>query len=232
MGLPWMTGPILFFLGLDHGEAYVARTAVGVLVGTTGIAAYAIAYVYAARYAAWPISIAAAFLAYAVTGTVASGLSLNLWTAALGGVASLLAAYLLIPRVTDPGGLRFLPWWDIPMRMLATAILIAVITVSADYLGPELSGVVATYPVIVTVIGTFTHSQWGWPALAQLIRGISLSLLSFVVFFLVVGLLVEPFGLIWSFVLATVSALAISSLLMLSSGRSGRPRSARAKSAG
>ena len=46
-----------------------------------------------------------------------------------------------------------LPWWDIPARMAVTLMLVAVILSSADRLGPQLSGVVSTYPVILIVIG-------------------------------------------------------------------------------
>ena len=231
MGMPWMTGPILFFLGIEHGEAYAARTSVGVLIGTIGIAGYVLAYAYTARRASWPFSIAAAFVTYAVVGSAVSGLALSLWTAAIAGFACLCGAYLLMPKVSDPGGLRFLPWWDIPMRMLATAVLISIITISAEYLGPELSGVVATYPVILSVISVFTHWQWGWPALVQLIRGTTLSLLSFVAFFLVVGLSAETVGLTWSFVLACISALAGNSIVILAGARNSRIRATETKSA-
>ena len=229
MGLPWMTGPIVFFLGLERGETYAAQTAVGVLAGAVGIGSYIVAYVYTARHAPWPISLPAAFVAYAVTGYAASGLEMTLWVAAISGAASLYAAFLIVPRVPDPGGIRYLPWWDIPMRMLSTAVLVAIITVSADYLGPELSGVVATYPVILSVISAFTHSQWGWASVAQLARGVSLSLLSFVVFFLVVGLSAEALGLIWAFVLASAATTIISAALVLSTSRRQRAQSADAR---
>jgi len=219
MGLPWMTGPILFFLGLERGEAYAADTAVGVLAGTIGIGAYVAAYAYMARWSSWPWSIAAACLTYVLMGYATSRLGLSLWTAAFGGAASLLLAYFITPPVTEAGVVRFVPWWDIPARMLATAALVAIITFSSDHLGPELSGIVATYPVILSIVGTFTHAQWGWRAAIQLTRGVSLSLLSFVGFFLVVGSTAESVGLVWAFLLASLVALAISSLLVLSNRR-------------
>ncbi len=219
MGLPWMTGPILFFLGLEHGETYAAQAAIGVLLGATGIAGYLVVYALTARHGRWPLSLGFASLAYAATGYLLNGLNLGLWLAAASGALSLCAAFLLIPRAPDPGGIRYLPWWDIPMRMLATAVLVTIITFSADHLGPELSGVVASFPVIVSVIGTFTHSQWGWAAVVQLDRGVALSLQSFVVFFLAVGLLAETIGLIWSFGLASAAALILSAALLASTRR-------------
>lgn len=231
MGLPWMTGPILYFLGLERGEAYAADVAVGVLVGTICIGAYIAVFVHVAKRAPWFISLASAALTYMAAGYATSKLGLSLWVAAVSAVASLLLAFLITPRVTDAGGLRVLPWWDIPARMLGTAMLVAFITLSADHLGPELSGIVASYPVILTIVATFTHAQWGWRAGVQLARGVSLSLLSFVAFFLVVGSTAESIGLVWSFVLATIAALVISSLLIFFSQRRRSPSSGQVKAA-
>ena len=110
-----------------------------------------------------------------------------------------------------PGGL---PWWDIPARMLATAVLVVIIALSADVLGPAASGIVATYPVITTVLGTFTHAQWGAGAVTLLMRGLLLSLQSFVMFFFVTALTVEGIGLVGAYLLATGCALAVTAAVL------------------
>jgi hypothetical protein len=69
--------------------------------------------------------------------------------------------------------------------------------------------------VLLTVIGTFTHHQWGSDALLALLRGITRSLLSFVMFFWVVGTFAEPLGLVVTYALATVAALCISGVLIV-----------------
>ena len=221
MGLPWMTGPVLFLLGLEKGEAFVAQACIGVLLGVVGIASYALAYIAVARWASWPASLAAASSAYVTAGLATSGLRPTLWLAGGLGAASLLGALLVLPRAVAPPAPWQLPWWDIPMRMLATGALVALITLSADKLGPQFSGIVATYPVILTVVGAFTHYRWGWPAVVQLARGITLSLLSFVAFFLVVGSIVAGRGLVTSYVVAATASLAMSGgLIVLNRWRS------------
>lgn len=221
MGLPWMTGPILFFLGLERGEAYVARASAGVLAGVVGVAAYILVFVITARSASWRISLTAAFVAFAATGYAISGFGLSLWIAAVISAVVLGATYFAMPRVSDAGDLRGLPWWDIPMRMLATALLVLVVMISTDLLGPERSGIVATYPVILSVVMSFTHAQWGWPAVVRLARGVSLSLLSFVGFFLVLGVFVKTAGLTLSYTLATATALLSSLAMILANGAAG-----------
>jgi len=105
--------------------------------------------------------------------------------------------------------------------MLSTAVLVAAILVSADLLGPRLSGIVSTYPTMVTVVSAFTHHQWGRDALRRLLRGLALSLLVFVVFFLVVGISLPTLGLVPSFILAAALVLAIDAVLLVAMRRRG-----------
>ena len=130
------------------------------------------------------------------------------------GALALATSYMLITPLPDSDGPRGLPWWDIPVRMLATAALIVIITLSVDFLGPELSGVASTYPVILTVIGTFTHARWGAGPVVALMRGVALSLQSFVAFFTVLGATVESLGLITSFIVSSVVALIFSAVFV------------------
>ncbi len=219
MGLPWMTGPVLFFLALEQGEGWAAEACIGVELGVVAIAAYTLTYCLTARHASWPVSVVAASAAYAVVGVVIRQFDPSLIAAAAAGTAALFAAYLAIPAPTTDEGPQPLPWWDIPARMLATAVLVAVISVSVDYLGPRWSGIVSTFPVITTVIAAFTHNQWGLAPLTRIVRALLMSLQSFVVFFLVLGLALEPMGVAAAHVLAAAGALVVSALLMFGSRR-------------
>jgi hypothetical protein len=99
--------------------------------------------------------------------------------------------------------------------MLTTFALVAVIMFSADALGPRLSGIVSTYPAMVTVVGAFTHHQWGRDAVRGLLRGLTVSLMVFVVFFLAVGIGLPTLGLLPSFACATALVLCIDGILLL-----------------
>jgi len=73
---------------------------------------------------------------------------------------------------------------------------------------------VISFPVIVTVVGAFTHHQWGVDAVLRLQRGLTVSLVNFIAFFLVVGLTLPMVGVLPAFGLAAVTALTTSSLLI------------------
>ena len=213
-----MTGPILFFLGVEYGDAFVARAAAGVLVGTVGVASYLLAFASAAKRVSWPITVAVGSAAFFGAGLLLNTLQVSLWVAALCAVASLFTANLLMPRVSELTAPPHLPWWDIPMRMIATAALVSLITLSTNFLEPEFLGVVATYPVIVAVVSAFTHARWGWQPAILLVRGVSMALLSFVAFFLMLGATVEHVGLVAAFALAAAAALVVSSAIVVFNG--------------
>jgi|EndMetStandDraft_3_1072993.scaffolds.fasta_scaffold02023_11 hypothetical protein len=214
MGLPWMTGPILFFLALDKGGEFAVTACAGIQLGVIGIYAFILAYAATSFAAPWPVCLIAATIAFGVVAWLVQGQPIPLMAAAAAALAALVATYHLLPRPRTAAMPGPLPWWDIPARMAVTLMLVAAIISSADRLGPQLSGVVSTYPVILIVIGSFTHHQWGVDAVLRLQRGLTVSLVNFIAFFLVVGLTLPMVGVLPAFGLAAVTALTTSSLLI------------------
>ena len=215
LGMPWMTGPVLFFLALDEGEEFAVGACAGIELGVVCVAAFMVAYGAVSTFARWPASLAAAAVAFAASALAISDVALTLPAAAAWADASLIVAYLLLPRPRAAAVSAKLPWWDIPARMLTAFALVAIIMLSADVLGARLSGIVSTYPAMVTVIGTFTHRQWGLDAVRHMLRGLTLSLLVFVAFFLAVGISLPAVGLVASFIVAAALVLVIDAVLLV-----------------
>jgi hypothetical protein len=199
---------------MDKGEAFAVGAATGIELGVVCLGAFVLAYGTVSTFAGWRPSLAAAIIAYAAAAWATQDLEMTLATAAGAGALSLGVALMLLPAPRTVTAIAALPWWDIPVRMLATLGLVALIVLSADALGPRLSGIVATYPSILTVLGAFTHHQWGRDAVRGLLRGATLSLFSFVAFFLVIGAGMPALGLVPAFVLASAVALATTAVLV------------------
>ena len=214
MGLPWLTGPVLFFLAMDKGVEFGVAACTGIELGVVCICAFMLAYGVATAFVPWPVCLAAAAAAFAGAAAATQGLQIELGASAAAAAACLVITYLLLPRPLTDARPMALPWWDIPARMLATLVLVGGISLGADALGPQLSGIVSTYPAIVTVIGSFTHHQWGRDAVRHMLRGLALSLLAFVAFFLTVGVTLAEVGLTAAFVLGAASALSVSAVLL------------------
>src|SRR5262245_32371304 len=67
VGLPLTSGPIAFFLALDHGTDFAAAAAAGSLGGALAQACFCIAYGRAATYLPWPFALALGSAAFAVS---------------------------------------------------------------------------------------------------------------------------------------------------------------------
>src|SRR5918992_6278593 len=59
VGIPFTSGPIAFFLALDHGASFAASASVGMLVGTISQALFCLAYAWTSTRLRWPASLGA-----------------------------------------------------------------------------------------------------------------------------------------------------------------------------
>src|SRR5258707_2792895 len=64
MGLPLTTGPIFLLLAIDQGPHFATGSAVGILFGLVGLAAFAVAYAATSSRAGWVASLTAATAAF------------------------------------------------------------------------------------------------------------------------------------------------------------------------
>jgi hypothetical protein len=215
IGLPISTGPIFLFLAIDQGVDFAERACVGILFGLVGLAGFALVYASVSRYAGWAVSLclsAAAFFGVSA-GIGSSGLS-NMAEAGPAAYAALLLTVSLIRRPRLAAARPASPWWDIWFRMIAAAVLTLAITTAADRLGPTFSGIVGTYPVVTTVIMTFTHHRFGRETAVAMLRGTALSWIGFVSCFLVIGLTLRPYGLATSLGLGALATLATTIVVL------------------
>lgn len=210
MGLPIMTGPISLLLAIDHGPTFAARTTVGVLVAVTAMGPFALMAYWTAERVPWPACIGAAIAAFGVVSWLLQSLALGLHPPAALAGASILAALVLMPRVRETLRAPSYQWWDIWLRMLVTAVLVVTVTVLAQDLGPRLSGILSTLPIISTVIVSFTLQQADVATARAVIRANATSMLSFVAFFLVVGETIETQGIAFAYALALAVTLGMS----------------------
>ena len=215
VGLPFTSGPVSLFLALEQGTGFAAAAAAGSIGGVAASAVFAVAYAAVARRFRWPASLAVASLAFAAAVVVLralpleSGLPLPLLALYAGGVAAALLGIRFIP---PPGVLDEAPEaprWDLPVRMVVATGLVIFITSAAPLLGPQLSGLLTTYPVYAGVLAVFAHAQRGGAAATQVVRGLCYGIIAFATFFLAIGALVDRAGIAPAFAVAAAGAVLV-----------------------
>jgi len=209
-GLPVIAGPILLVLALQHGSAFASRAAIGVLLGMVGLAAFVLAYAATAKWLSWRSAVVAAYTAFALAVVAMRPLSVGAFPAFIIACGALVLTLGLLPRssrVEAPTLAR--PRWDIPFRAVCTAVAVVIVTAIATTLGPHLSGLVTSLPIITAVLSVFTHAHRGREEAIRLLRGFTVGFFSYATFCFAVAMTIRPLGVSGSFALAVVLALCV-----------------------
>jgi hypothetical protein len=226
-GLPVVAGPILVVLTLVHGRAFGAEAAAGTLLGLAALTLFVVVYGRASErigpmlslFAGW-----AAFLlgvAFLQLLDVPPGVSLILVAAGFAAGLALLPAPTATPAVvTAP------PWWDLPARALAALALVVALTAASGALGPSLSGLLAPFPVITSVLAVFTHAHGGPGQVRVLLRSFLVGFYGFATFCFVLASCLDSLGGPAAFSTALVAALAAQATIFLLNSRRLRPQAA------
>jgi hypothetical protein len=222
VGLPLTTGPISFILANEYGLAFATKAAVGNLAGQVSMCVFCLTYSLLAQKSSWKVSAPLAVSAFLLTTFVLNQVSWQLLPAfiilalAIALVASIVPQRRVAVAVTAP------PKWDLPARIAIATTFVIVLTTVANVLGPQLSGLISTFPIFGVVFAVFTHSQQGSQAAANLLRGIVLGSVAYACFFLTIALCLIPIGMALTYVLALLAALVVSGFFYFLTKRAGR----------
>ena len=213
--LPLVAGPVLFFLALEQGDAFVARAAQATLAGLAAVAAFSVIYAWTAVVRAcvgWRAGRLDGLRdsdrrAQAVAWTAARGLALSagrLRHRALHAPPAFLDAPIPAPapawdRPCAMGGGR--AWcWGVTARRLARPAALR-----RDH----------PVPVATTILLAFTHAQQGAPAAVGFLRAFLPAMWSFALFCFVLAVGVVGLGRDLAFPLALAVHLAVQGVVWL-----------------
>jgi hypothetical protein len=208
VALPLTSGPVLFFVALDHGPAFAAQAAVGTTLGLGAIVAYSLAFA-AASTRGPAAAIAAATVAYVIAGLALQEVAdwPYLLLAALVTLAILGALRVLPPSRVGRSQAAH-PAWDLPARIIVGTCLVVALTTLAPLMGPTVSGIVTTFPVYVSVLSVFAFLHDGRPAAIGVLRGALIGLPGTVAFYIPIHYLVVSAGIAPAFLLSVALTVA------------------------
>ena len=213
-GLPLTSGPVSLILALQYGPDFAAHAAIGNLAGQVSLICFCLAYSLAAQRCNWRVSTLIGITVFVVVTAILNSFTWSLLAAAAFLLIAIALVSRLIPQPAVAAVAESIRWprWDLPARMIIAALIVLALTTVANTLGPQLSGLVAPFPVFGTVLAVFAHQQQGPASAARLLRGVVFGSLAFFAFFLVVSTLLPGLGTGLTYVSATLAALAGSAV--------------------
>ncbi|MGH7302500.1 MAG: hypothetical protein ACRELZ_04370, partial [Candidatus Rokuibacteriota bacterium] len=209
VGFPLTSGPVAFFLALDHGESFAAGAAVGSMTGAAAQAVFCVLYGRSAHGRRWAMALLVGSLGFAAATVALQLTSLALVPLLALVLGTIVVALVFMPR--DSGDPRPAPppRWDIPARLVVTTAIVLLLTTLAPALGPSLTGLLATYPLYGAILAGFAHHLEGPGPAVRVLRGLLLGLFAFAGFFFVLTLLIERAGIGRAFAAAIATALVL-----------------------
>jgi hypothetical protein len=209
-GLPVVAGPILLVLTLVHGRSFGADAAAGTLLGLAALTMFVVVYGRVAPrarpaptvLAGWTAFLAGVALLTLVHPPPAGALVL-VGACFAGGIALLPA-----PKSAPPGQ-GPLPWWDLPARAGAALALVVALTAVSGALGPHLSGLLAPFPIITSVLAVFTHAHGGADQVRVLLRNFLVGFYGFAAFCFALAITLDSMGVAAAFSIALAAALVV-----------------------
>ena len=196
--LPTAAGAAYVILAFEHPPDFIAAGAVGSAAAVAAVSIFAFIYTVLAQRHGLVLSLA---VAIAVWFAAAAALRLVTWTpltAALLDVVVFGATVPLSRRYRTSGlGAKFMRTaYDIPLRALTAAIVVAAVTTASTSIGSFASGMLAVFPIVMACSVVILHPRVGGVASASMFAHAQIALNGLWLGFLVVHFTVAPLG-VW-----------------------------------
>jgi hypothetical protein len=208
-GFPIVAGPILLVVTLEQGKGFGARAAEAALAGVGPTMLFLVLYAHLSARLRWWQTVMLGYLGWAGAVALLSRTPAGLGVAAaIGGTGLALALVLVRP---PPGPV--LPQrpnrLELPARMLVGVLLTFVSSGLAAAFGPRLAGYAAIFPLVASIVASFSHALHGRDSAVRFLAGMTRGMWSVGMFCLALAVLLPR----TSVVLAFLAALAATTTL-------------------
>lgn len=214
VSLPLTSAPVILFLAIDQGTAFASSAAQNTLMGIMSVASFCLVYYWFSFRFGWPISMLAGWVAFFALTFIEESVMLPLLFSFVVVIAFLTVVLTVMPKSQSKDITIKPPRWDTPLRMLVATAFVLGLTGTASILGPQLSGLLAPFPMFTTILAVFTHHFQGAHFTRRLLRAVVAGSFTFVTFFLVISLLVNRWGIAVAFGFALLAAMVTHSALL------------------
>ncbi|MEQ9333370.1 hypothetical protein [Thalassobaculum sp.] len=215
--LPVNAGPGFFFIALDQDAAFVSGGALTAFAITGAVLLFCTAWVHAARFGGFLLSLSAAITAWAVWAFATEALPDTVpWAFAAAGGGALLA-WLLRRRglVRPAGGKAAAGWGFVIVRGVVAGLVVASVATASPWLGPVWSGFLLGFPTTLTASGWMLYGHYGRDFTAATLNAAQPSMVVYASFCLALHLLAGPLPAVTAVVVAFAGAGVFAATLAL-----------------
>lgn len=206
LGLPLISGPVSYFLLVQHGSRFAESAARGTLLGMVGTGVFCVGYSLIAKDRPWWQTLPAAAVASVAVTVALTQVHPDLMASVLFAAVFLGLMALVVGRprsgVTIPSAKLHILF----VRMAVASTVVVGVTLASTQLGSQVSGTLTAVPIISAIMAVTTHRSAGSDSVRGLMRGAVGGLWGGATFFAVVGLLVTGSAPAVTYLAATVAA--------------------------
>ncbi len=215
-GLPVVAGPILLVLALVHGRAFGADAAAGTLLGLCALATFVVVYGRVSAFLGPTASVVCGWTGFLLAVALLDQIRPpDVVALAMAGVSFAAGLTLLPAPAGESAEIGALPWWDLPARGLAAMVLVVALTAASGSLGPNLSGLLAPFPIITSVLAVFTHAHGGPTQVRVLLRNFLVGFYGFAGFCFVLAIGLDRLGPGAAFLMAIAAAVGVQMAVLV-----------------
>jgi hypothetical protein len=214
--LPITTGPAYVFLAFDHDAQFIARAALASVYNNVPTVLYAVVFVFLAQRFNATISVGAGLLMWFTTTWLLHQMDWTLVLAILiNVVAVVLFSFLLRPFRDAPMPRLPLRWTDLLLRALVAGVVIGAVVALSFTIGPEKTGILASFPATFTSTMLILHRRVGGKATAAVMAHSLVGLLGFSLCMAVLYLTAMPLGVPLALCLALLFSMSWNTGVLL-----------------
>jgi uncharacterized membrane protein (GlpM family) len=213
--LPTAASAAYIILAFEHPPAFIAASAVGSAAATATVSVFALTYTLLAQRRGLVLSLG---VAMAVWFAAAAALRLVVWTPLSATLLNIAVFGVTVPlswryRTSGPPAKFIRTAYDIPLRALTAAVVVAAVTTASYSIGSFLSGVFAVFPIVMASSVIILHPRVGGIAAASMFAHAQIALNGLWLGFLTVHYLVAPLGVWGAFAVGLIVCNAWSGAL-------------------
>jgi hypothetical protein len=221
--LPIAAGPAYVFLALDHDAGFIAASALASLAINAMTAVFALVYAAMAQRYRLASSLAIGLAVWAALAATVRSVDWTLLRAVLVNLLVIPVCVALGRRFRDVAmPLITRRWYDVPLRAGLAALLVATVVAASQRVGPQLTGILAVFPIVLSSLALILHPRIGGKASAAVLANTISGLAGFSVCLVALHLAAEPFGSAAALMLALAVSVA-ANLAIFAARRRGWP---------